>query len=114
MTSNIIPRIKREYEKIITLNMKRKIIEYLMNNKILCKTGKEYWDNVESDNRKGYIKSISDGCWGYSGDAIAVKILEDLNSETSPLDVKNLYPANVIINLNVDDELFNKIVLLKQ
>lgn len=108
--TNIIPRMKREYEKTTTLKIKRKIIEYLIDNKVLCKTGKEYWDDIESDNKEGYIKSISDGCWGYGGDAIAVKILEDLNSETSPLDVKNLYPSNVIINLNVDDELFNKIM----
>ena len=114
-TNNIIPHIQREYDIKLTPSIKRKIVEYLMDNKIACKTGNNYYGSIETDNREGYIKSIGNGCWGYGGDSIAVEILDtNSNTKSDYLDVANLYPSNVIINLNVNDDLFDNIVRCKK
>jgi len=109
--NNIISIIQREYTENLTSPIKRQIIEYLMNNKIVCKTGNNYYSDIKLDNKEACIKSINNGCWGYGGDSIAVEIADiNSNSESDYLDVDNLYPSSVIINLNVNDDLFNNII----
>ena len=104
------PYIEREYNNLLTSQIKRKIVEHLMENKIICKVGNYTYRGLEIENKEGYIKSISNGCWGYGGDSIAVEILEDIDEVSNELEVDNLYPSNIILNLNVDNELFNYII----
>lgn len=74
------------------------IINHIYKNKIEVKTGYECWDSIELDNNKGVIDEINDSAiWGSSGELYSVKVNN------------GCYPANVIINLNVDEELLNKL-----